>query len=38
MGSWAPDAPACRMSAEELLKLEQEAQRKEDMQRAGITL
>jgi len=34
----APNAPATRMSVEELLKLEQEAQLKEDMQRAGITL
>lgn len=34
----APDAPATRMSAEALLKLEQETQLKEDMQRVGITL
>ena len=34
----APDAPATRMSVEELLKLEQDTQLQEDMQRAGITL
>ena len=31
-------APAARMSAEALLKLEQETQLEEDLQRAGITL
>ena len=34
----APRAPATRMTVAELLKLEQETQLKEDMQRAGITL
>jgi len=34
----APDAPATRMSAEELVKLEQETLLQEDMKRAGITL
>lgn len=31
-----PDAPAARMSVEELLKLEQESQAEEDSKRAGI--
>ncbi len=31
-----PDAPAARMSLKSLLKLEQEAQLKEDLQRAGL--
>ena len=34
----APDAPATRMSAAELLKLEQETQSQEDLHRAGIAL
>lgn len=34
----AQDAPATRMSAEELLALEQETQRREDSQRAGLFL
>jgi len=33
-----PQAPATRMSAEELLKLEQQTQADEDLQHAGITL
>ncbi len=34
----SPDAPATRMSVVELLKLEQDSQMAEDMQRAGIAL
>ena len=33
-----PDAPASRMSVEELLALEQEALAAEDLQRAGLSL
>lgn len=33
-----PHAPATLMSAEELLKLEQETQREEDLKSAGLTL
>jgi len=36
--SCQPKAPATRMSAEELLKLEQQTQADEDLQHAGITL
>lgn len=32
-----PDAPATRMSVEELLELEQESQAEEDSKRAGIS-
>ena len=32
-----PQAPATRMSAEELLKLEQETQAEEDLKHAGLT-
>jgi len=31
-----PDAPASRMTTEELLQLEQEAQTEEDLRRAGL--
>ena len=34
----APNAPATRMSAAELLALEQETQTEEDLKRAGISL
>ena len=34
----APSAPATRMSAAELLALEQETQTEEDLKRAGISL
>jgi len=34
----APNAPATRMSVEELLALEQEARTEEDLQRAGLPL
>lgn len=34
----SPDAPASRMSVEELLALEQEALAAEDLQRAGLSL
>ena len=33
----APNAPATRMSVEELLALEQETQTEEDLKRAGLT-
>jgi plasmid stability protein len=33
-----PDAPATRMSIEELLKLERDSQSQEDLSRAGIAL
>jgi plasmid stability protein len=34
----APNAPATRTSVQELLALEQESQKKEDLQRAGLFL
>lgn len=34
----SPDAPAARMSLEELLALEQDIQTEEDMRRAGLAL
>ncbi len=34
----APNAPATRMSVEELLALEQETQTEEDLKRAGLSL
>jgi len=33
----APDAPASRMSAEEIIALEQESQTREDLERLGLS-